>query len=531
MKLASQTQFILLLLLGFVIGFGWLAKRIKVPYPIVLVIAGLIFSAIPHIPRVSMSADFIFLAVLPPLLYHAAFTTSWRDFRYNLVSILSLALGLVCFTVIGIALVAHMLLPWFDWRLGLVLGAIAAPTDAIAATSIAKRIGLPQRIIDVLEGESLVNDATGLLALEFTTALVVTGQTPTIGEGLLRFLILSAGGIGAGLAIGKLVDVCERYIDDGPIEVTLSFVTPYLAYIGAEAIHGSGVLAAVAAGFYLGNRSSHFFSSSVRIQARSFWNTFGFVLNGIVFLLIGLQLPYVLAEIRGLTRYQLTNDLLEFIAAIVLLRLVWVFPAARGAYFIRKHLLKQTTTLPTKREIFVEGWTGMRGAISLAAAIALPETLANGQPFPQRNVIIFLTYGMIFATLVVQGLSLPPIIKILGLGRKPENDPEELMARRRMSEKAVTELKVLRERDDESFSSIYDDLEHYYERRLATLGDGESDSDGTSARQLEKYRSVSLRLRKVEREAILAMRDQHEISDHVLRTLEHELDLSDAKFT
>lgn len=530
MKLVSQTQFILLLLLGFVIGFGWLSKRIKVPYPIVLVVAGLIFSVIPHIPRISMSADFVFLAVLPPLLFSAAFTTSWRDFRYNLVSILSLALGLVGFTVFGIAFVAHMLLPWFDWRLGLVLGAIAAPTDAIAATSIAKRIGLPQRIIDVLEGESLVNDATGLLALEFTTALVVTGHTPSLSEGAIRFLVLLVAGVAVGLIIGKIVDFVEQYIDDGPIEVTLSFVTPYVAYIGAESIHGSGVLAAVAAGFYLGNRSSYFFSSAVRIQARSFWNTFGFVLNGIVFLLIGLQLPYILAEMRGMTRYELIVDTAEFVVAVILLRIIWVFPAARFAYFIRRYFFHQKATLPSTKELFIEGWTGMRGAISLAAAIALPETIANGQPFPQRNVIIFLTYSLIFVTLVVQGLSLPPMIKALGLGGQSEEDPEELMARSRMAQAAIEQIKNLREKDQDRFAPIYEDLEHHYGRRLATFKEGDSEIDRLNADELAKYRSLTLELRKIERDVILNLREQHEISDHVLRTLEHELDLLDARF-
>ena len=494
-----------------------------------LVIAGLIFSIVPHIPRISLSADFIFLAVLPPLLYFTAYTTSWREFRYNLVSIVSLAFGLVFFTVFGVAIMAHMLLPWFDWRLGLVLGAIAAPTDAIAATAIGKRIGLPPRIIDVLEGESLVNDASGLLALEFTTALVVTGQTPSVSDGVWRFLILLVGGVVAGLVIGKLVEFVERYIDDGPIEVTLSFLTPYVAYMSAESVHCSGVLAAVAAGFYLGNRSSYFFSSSVRIQARSFWSTFNFVLNGIVFLLIGLQLPYILAEMRLLTQGELIADIAEFVAAVILLRMIWVFPAARFAYFIRRRFLKQNETMPTKKEIFVEGWTGMRGAISLAAAISLPETLADGQPFPQRNVIILLTFSLIFVTLVVQGLSLPPLIRKLGLAVSGQDDTEEKMARRQMVEAALTEIAKRREKDGGDSTIVYDDLEYLYNGRRASLEEGDGEENLT-ATGLSNYRELALDLRKIERQVILALRERDMIGDHVLRVLEHELDLLDARY-
>src|SRR3954447_21045561 len=270
MSFVHKTELLILLLLIFVVVFGSIAKRIKIPYPIFLVIAGLILSFIPQIPRFTLNADLVFIGVLPPLLFSAAFTTSWRDFRDNLISILSLAFGLVAFTVVGVAGMAHMLLPWFDWRLGLVLGAVVATTDAIAATAIAKRVGLPQRIIDILEGESLVNDASGLLALEFATALGVTGQTPSLMEGVWHFIYLMAGGITSGVAIGKLVDIVETKLDDAPIEVTLSLVVPYVSYLSAEALHCSGVLATVAAGIYLGQKSARLFSSTARIETRSF---------------------------------------------------------------------------------------------------------------------------------------------------------------------------------------------------------------------------------------------------------------------
>src|SRR3954469_7417237 len=299
MSLVHRTELLILLLLIFVVVFGSIAKRIKIPYPIFLVIAGLILSFVPQLPRFTLNADLVFIGVLPPLLFSAAFTTSWRDFRYNLISILSLAFGLVAFTVLGVAGMAHMLLPWFDWRLGLVLGAVVATTDSIAATSIARRVGLPQRIVDILEGESLVNDASGLLALQFATTLLVHNQAPTLSSGILIFTWLIGGGIALGLLVGWVVDYIERQIDDGPIEITLSILVPYAAYLAAEEIHASGVLAVVACGLVLSRRSVHFFSPSVRIQIWSVWQSLNFVLNGLVFVLIGLQLPAIRGSIQG----------------------------------------------------------------------------------------------------------------------------------------------------------------------------------------------------------------------------------------
>jgi monovalent cation/hydrogen antiporter len=258
-------ELVFLLLLLFVIVFASLARKLQLPYPIVLVVAGLVLSFIPGIPKITMSPDLIFLAVLPPLLYAGAWFTSWRDFSYNIVSILFLAFGLVGFTVWGVAEAAHWSFIHFDLRLGVVLGAVVATTDTIAATSIAKRIGLPPRIVDILEGESLVNDATGLLALEFGVAMVVQGQTPTIGAGFVRLTYLIGVGIAIGLVIAVIVQKIERYLDDGPIEIVLSIMVPYVAYLAAEAASASAVLAVVTCGLYLGRRESQLFSPSVRL--------------------------------------------------------------------------------------------------------------------------------------------------------------------------------------------------------------------------------------------------------------------------
>src|ERR1700691_2122411 len=357
-------QLILLLLLLFVAAFAALARKLQTPYPIVLVIAGLLLGFVPGIPKVTLDPDLIFLVVLPPLLYAAAWVTSWRDFSHNLVSIAMLAIGLVGFTGVGVAEAGSWLFYGFDWRIGFGLGAAVATTDAIAATSIAKRIGLPKRIVDLLEGESLLNDATGLLALEFAVAMVVDGQDPTVGSASLRLLYLTFAGIGSGLILARIVEWFEHRIDDGPIEIAVSILVPYAAYLTAEAIHASGVLAVVAAGLYLGRKSSEFFSPGVRIQTRAVWSSIEFILNGFVFVLIGLQLPSVLTGVRELSVRKLILYSALFSIFLILLRLVWTFPGAYIAALIRRHLLHQNESWPGTRRVFVVGWTGMRGVIA-----------------------------------------------------------------------------------------------------------------------------------------------------------------------
>src|SRR5262249_10261555 len=341
------------------------------------------------------------------------------------------AFGLVTFTVIGVTQAGRFFLPGFDWRVGLVLGAVVAPTDAIAAASIAKRIGLPKRLVDILEGESLLNDATALLALEFGLALLVGGMRPTLSFGLLRLIYLTGIGILIGLVIGAIVHAVEHRIDDGPIEIVLSILTPYVAYLTADSLHASGVLAVVACGLYLSRQSSHFFSPGVRLQVWAVWESLTFILNGLVFVLIGLQLHYVLASIRDHNLGTLIKYGAVFSGFLILLRLIWMFPAAYIANLIRRRILHQREPMPPARQIFVACWTGMRGVISLAPAIALPQTFHDGTPFSQRSMIIFLAFSAILVTLVLQGLTLPPLIRALGLaGASASHSAEEEEARR-----------------------------------------------------------------------------------------------------
>jgi monovalent cation/hydrogen antiporter len=522
-------QLILLLLLLFVAVFAALARKLQTPYPIVLVVAGLLLGFVPVIPKVTLDPDLIFLVMLPPLLYSAAWVTSWREFSHNLVSIAMLAFGLVGFTVLSVAMAGPWLFHGFDWRIGFVLGAAVATTDAIAATSIAKRIGLPKRIVDLLEGESLLNDATGLLALEFGVAMVVDGQDPTISSGALRLLYLTVAGIASGLILARIAEWFEHRIDDGPIEIALSILVPYAAYLTAEAIHASGVLAVVAAGLYLGRKSSQFLSPGVRLQARAVWDSVTFILNGFVFVLIGLQLPTVLAGVSELSTKRLILYGALFSLFLILLRLFWTFPGAYISYFIRTRLLRQNENRPGARQVFVVGWTGMRGVIALAAAMSLPHTIADGSPFPHRDLIVFLTFCVILVTLVFQGLTLPPLIRILGLAELSGPKCEEQEARRLVLQAAQARLDELRRSDPTGVADLYDGLEQQYKHRLASVSEPNHEQDQEHAEHYFRYLELSRTLLEVERQTALRLRDEGRITDEALRELEHEQDLSETR--
>jgi monovalent cation/hydrogen antiporter len=407
-------ELVVLLLVIFVAALGALATRLQTPYPIILVMGGLVLSFLPRIPRIPLNPELVFLVILPPLLFSSAYTTSWKDFRHNLVSITMLAFGLVGFTVLGAAAAARLLLPGFDWRMGLVLGAIVSTTDAIAATSIFQRLGLPKRVTDILEGESLVNDASGLLALEFAVALLVSGHTPTVGEGTERLLYLVFSSVAVGLLVGEVLRLFELKIEEAPIEITIRLVAPYVTYLSAETIHASGVLATVTCGLYLGHKNSRVLPRSA-VEANIVWETLTFVLNGFVFILIGLQLPWILGGISAVSVGRLLMACMLFSGVLILVRMIWMYPGAWLANVIRRRLLHQEEAMPNPRAIFVVGWTGMRGVVALAAVIGLPQFLDDGTPFPGRNLMIFVTFCVIFVTLVLQGLTLPPLIRFLGL--------------------------------------------------------------------------------------------------------------------
>lgn len=528
----THVEVIVLLLFVFVAALALLAHQVRIAYPIILVLGGLAISLVPHIPRVELDPNVVIYVFLPPLLFFAAFHTSWRDFVNNIVTIVLLAFGLVGFTIVGVGASMQYLVPGFGWKLGLVLGAVVAATDAIAATATAKRLGLPRSITDILEAESLVNDGSGLVALKFTLAMVVSGVTPSVAGGIGTLLYLVFAAVVIGLIIGVIMHEVQRRIDDAPIEITLSLVTPYIAYLAAEYAHCSGVLATLACGIYLGRRSSGFFSLHARIEASGFWRALDFMLNGLVFLLLGLQLPAILSEIRGLSFSHLILVGAEFSGIVILLRLLWVYPGAWLSAQIQRYLLRREVDLASPGSVFLMGWAGMRGVLALAAALSIPTHLADGAVFPERNIIIFLTFCAIFSTLVLQGLSMPVLIRKLGMAGHGMSHDEELRARREMINAALCRVQELRRESRNASPESLDQLEGYYRRRLARLDYYASDEPGRGSedQQFERQRTLAQELRNAERAAVLRLRDQNKIHNEVLRDLEYELDLLDARF-
>jgi monovalent cation/hydrogen antiporter len=522
---------VILLLLVLVAGFAAMARRLKVPYPIVLVLAGLIISFLPRMPRVPLDPDIVFVVFLPPLLYASAWSISWREFRRNAVVIILLAFGLVGFTVWGVAFFSDHFITALDWKAGFLLGAVVATTDAIAATSIAKSIGLPRRIVEILEGESLLNDATGLLALEIGIGIIQGGQTPTLGGGFLRLLYLVIGGILIGLLIGIIVGWMEKFIDDGPVELVVSLVVPYAAYLAGEHAKASGVLAVVACGVYMSRKSTQFFSPAVRLQVNGAWDALTFMLNGLVFVLIGLQLPYVLNGIHG----KFGKGTLIFYGAVfsvvlIVLRMVWVFPVFKIASYVERRWLGHKEGELQPREVFVIGWTGMRGVIALAAAISVPEILGDGRS-ETRNLIVFLAFCVILVTLVLQGLTLPVLIRRLGLVGLAGMDPEEKEPRRIVLRAAMHHLEEGRKRDGRDAEHLYDDLIHRYRHKLAAVGGGdEGDLEAIDSETMTRLRSILEDALQAERRTLISLRDKGRIGDDVLRTMERELDLAETRY-
>ncbi len=522
-----ELELVLLALMIAVASISGVARRFGYSYPIVLVLVGLAVSFVPNLPYIPLPPNVVFLVFLPPLLFSAAWQTSWQEFRSNIFSISLLAFGLVFFTAFGVAYTAHLFLPNFDWRIGFLLGAVVSPTDAVAASSIAKKVGMPRRIVDILEGESLLNDATGLLALEFGVTMLVHGTTPSVGEGLLRFTWLLAGGTAIGLLVGVAVAFCERWIDDGPVEIAISLVVPYACYLSSEAVHSSGVIAVVACGLLMSRQSAHFFSAASRLQTAAVWEALEFLLNGLVFILLGLQLPYVLNGLHEYSRWRLVAYGSAFSLVLISLRLVWVYPGAMAASLLRRLFMRKPRALPPAKGIFVTGWTGMRGVVALAAASSLPYTIEDGQEFLQRNLILFLTFSVILVTLVLQGISLPLLVRLLGFAPEPNQRCEESQARRVLLRAALEKLQAGRTENPEA-EHTYADLIHTYEHRLEEIDER---GFGSVAPEPEVHSRASL-LRgalATEREQLTHLRDEGGIDDMLYRTLERELDLSESR--
>jgi CPA1 family monovalent cation:H+ antiporter len=504
------------------------AQLIRVPYPILLVVGGLGLGLLPSMPEVELEPDLVLIVILPPLLYAAAYFTPLRELRRNVREISALAVGLVLATMVGVAAVAHLALG-FDWAPAFVLGAIVSPTDPVTATAIARRLGVPGRIVTIVEGESLINDGTALVAYKFAVAAVVTGAFNLLEAGG-EFVVVVLGGIAVGIAAGAIIAFVRRRIDAPPVEITIALLSGYFAYLPAEAIGVSGILAAVTVGIYMGRLTSVLTTPTTRIQGQAVWEIVQFLLNSALFVLIGLQLPAILDSIAGDDVGTLIGEGALIAATVMVVRLLWVFPFTYLPPLLIPRRERQAT--PPWQHTLVVAWTGMRGAVSLAAALALPLLVDDGAAFPDRDLILFLTFSVILGTLLLQGLTLPPLIHLLGLDDYDEVlEREELEARRRAAEAALARLEELAEED-----WVLDDTAErmrgaygYRERRFsARIDDGDGKSAGYEART-EAFQLLTRELIEAQRSILIRMRDDGEIDDDVLRTLERELDLEDSR--
>ncbi len=519
----KESIFLFLLLL--VAVFAGAARRFRVPYPILLTIIGGLLGLLPIFPNVTLQPNLVFFVFLPPLLFAAGWQLSWREFRANLGRIFMLAIGLVSFTIFALITMRGRLLLGFDWQSALMLGAIIGATDAIAATAIARRLGLPRRIVDILEAESLVNDGTGLLAFQFGLAILLSSHTPTFVEGVGKLVYLSGGGIVIGLVIGVLVSWLERWIDDGPIEIVISVLSSYVVYILAEHLHTSGVLAVIACSMLMSRENYRFMSPQVRLQYAVVWDVLTFVLNGIVFILIGLQLPFVLSQLSGIGVWNLVWDGITFSITVLFLRLLWIFGETYGAYVYRKLRKFPGNPVPKPRELLVLTWGGMRGVLSLAAAFSLPYALADGAVFKQRSMIVYLTFCLIATSLIIQGLSMPWLIRVLAIEGSNEEDIEERKARRIIVEEAIRHLNRRRVQERYDLATVKD-LISMYERRLHTLSiEDDSEQGETEGYSRAQRDALLLEILQIERVSLLRLRNENEISDDVARIIQRDLDV------
>jgi len=512
-----EVELVLVSLLVAVAGLGAAARAANIPYPIVLVVGGLALGFVPGIPDAALAPDLVLVLFLPPLLYSAAFFANLHDLRRDLRSISLLAVGLVLATTCAVAIVAHALIDGLTWAAAFTLGAIVAPTDPLAATAIARRQRAPRRVVSIVEGESLINDGTALVAYKVAAAAALGGGFSIVGAGL-EFVLSATGGVLIGLAVGVLIAEIRRRLNDIPVEITISLLSGYAAYLPAEALHASGVLAAVTTGVYVGWKAPRISSASMRLQGFAVWETLVFLLNALLFVLIGLQLPLILEGLAGQSALALIGQAIAISVTVTLTRIVWL----NTSVFVIRALDRRPQQRERRagwRTRLIIGWSGMRGSVSLAAALALaPE-------FPQRDVVLLMTFAVILTTLVVQGLTLPALIRRLDVRDDGTEEREELLGRRAAVDVALVRIAALESeqwtRDDtvERMRMAYE----YRRRRLASrAGDGEDDGQDYEHRS-RKYQKMVRSVLDAQREELVRLRNGGVISNEVMHRLEREL--------
>lgn len=523
-----DTLLIIVSLLFTVSMLAMLSDKLRISYPILLVIAGLIIGFIPGIPVIRLDPDMVFLIFLPPLLYAAAWNTSWRNFWRLKRPISMLAFGLVIFTATAIAFTANALIPGFTLAMGFLLGGIISPPDTVAATSVLQNLKVPKRVVTILEGESLINDASSLIVFRFALAAILTGNF-VLMDATTNFFVVAFMGVVVGLAVAHIAYVIHRFLPTtASIDAAFTLISPYLMYVAAEHYHFSGVLAVVSGGLFLSFRSHDIFSYETRLQTYSVWNTLIFILNGFVFILIGLQLPHI---VDGLGSVSLLDSILYGLIISLLtivVRIIWVFPGAYIPRWISKKIRTREDN-PGWKNVLLVAWSGMRGVVSLASALAIPLTITNGEAFPQRNLILFITFIVILVTLVFQGLSLPFLIKWLDIQVHENEEEQEQDIRLRLASTVVEYL-------DANYNSESSEIEAFnrvkerYKRMIEFSGNKlASEENASKPAFMPKYRQMLIELVDVRRKTLVQMRKEKKYDDELLRKKENELDLEEAR--
>jgi Na+/H+ antiporter len=510
------------------------ARRIKVAYPIFLVLAGLGISFIPGIPRLSIDPDVIFLIFLPPLLFEAAWYTSWKDFWKWKRPISMLAFGLVFFTSVIVAYTATAVIPGFTLALGFLLGGIISPPDAVAAATVLKGLKVPKRVLTILEGESLVNDASSLIVFRFALAAVITG-TFSMQVAVGQFFMAAGMGVVTGLAVAHVMYVIFRFLPTTPaMDAALSVMTPYILFLVAEQFHFSGVIAVVTGGLFISYRSHELFrTGDTKLNMLGVWTTMIFMMNALVFILIGLELPNIIA---GLGDYSIGQAILYglIISAITIaMRFIWVYPSTHLPRLLSKKIRQETS--PGWKGPLVVSWAGMRGVVSLATALSIPVMMTDTQAFPLRNLIIFITFVVIFITLVVQGLTLPFVIKLIKIREIDEElPPHEQQAgiRLRLNSAALHHLEQKYQpeiTDNEMVGFYHADLKNDVAVTRQKLDSMQC--DGTELGEMQLYSSVLKDVYSVQRDELFKLRKEKYFSDEEIRHMEMLLDLEELKIT
>ena len=522
----GQAELLIGGLLVAIAGLGALARRLSIPYPIVLVVGGVVLGFIPGVPTVKLDPDVVLVVFIPILAYSAAFYANFGDVRRNLRAITLSSVGLVLATMTAVAIVAHAVVG-LPWAAAFALGAIVSPTDPLAAGVIMRSLDAPRRLVSSVEGEGLFNDATALVAYRVAVAAVVAGSF-SLGHATVSLIVDAAAGIAIGVAVGWIIAEIRERTPDPQISVTISLVSGYAAFVPANAVGASGVLAAVTTGIYMGLRGPSIIPARVRLQGNFTWDIIDFIVNAALFVLVGLQLRSIVEDLSGYTAGQLVGWAFVVCGVTVFVRLVWFFTVP---YLIRALDRRegQRERRASARQRLVLGWSGMRGAVSLAAALALPLTVTGGAPFPGRELILFLTFAVIFATLVVQGLTLPTLIRRLGITDGGEAENEELKARLAATKAALAQIDALRAedwtRDDtlDRLRAAYD----YRKRRLAARA-GKIEDDGYEDRS-QQYQQVVQIVLGAQRDALLELRRAGTISNETMNRVIRELDLEESR--